>query len=173
MHVIMTADDFGASGEINEAINRAFRFGLLTEASLMVNGAATEEAICFAKENPQFSIGLHLVLTDGRSTLPPKMIPHLVDDQGNFPASPELAGFKYFFSKPCHQELKHEIEAQFERFAAIGLKLSHVDGHQHLHIHPTIFPLILPIAEEFGARGIRIPRDDLAANLGYSRSGLD
>src|SRR3990172_9610287 len=62
-----------------------------------------------------------------------------------------------------------EMNAQFERFAATGLPLSHVDGHLHMHLHPTVFRLLLPLAEKYGARGLRVTRDDLRLALRYDR----
>ena len=172
MNVIMTADDFGKSGETNQAIQQAFQYGNLTETSLMVSGEAVTDAVTFARENPGLSIGLHLVLSDGQSVLPKEKIPHLVDKDGYFSTNASIAGIKYFFSRQCHHELNLEIQAQFEKFAETGLAMSHVDGHQHLHIHPTIFKMILPLAEKYGARGIRIPHDDLFASLRFCRRGL-
>jgi predicted glycoside hydrolase/deacetylase ChbG (UPF0249 family) len=61
------------------------------------------------------------------------------------------------------------VAAQFDRFAATGLPLSHVDGHLHLHVHPAVFKLLLPLAEGYGARGVRLPRDDLSLALRYDR----
>jgi len=55
------------------------------------------------------------------------------------------------------------------RFAATGLPLSHVDGHLHLHIHPAVLDLLLPLAVRHGARGLRLPRDPLLPALAWDR----
>jgi predicted glycoside hydrolase/deacetylase ChbG (UPF0249 family) len=62
-----------------------------------------------------------------------------------------------------------EIEAQFEAFARTGLPFAHVDGHQHMHMHPMVFDALLPLAEKFVARRVRIVRDDLRLALRYDR----
>jgi hypothetical protein len=80
--LIINGDDFGISSATNRAILRAHREGVLTSASLMVNGAAFEEAVALAKEHPTLSVGLHLVLVHGKSTLPQAEIPDLVNEQG-------------------------------------------------------------------------------------------
>jgi chitin disaccharide deacetylase len=49
--------------------------------------------------------------------------------------------------------------AQFQRFAATGLPLSHVDGHRHFHVHPVVFAEVVRLALAYGARGIRLPAD--------------
>ena len=75
--LIVNADDFGASEEVNEAVIRAFKEGVLTSTSLMVTGAAAEHAVKLAKENPGLAVGIHLVTVVGRSALPHSEIPTL------------------------------------------------------------------------------------------------
>lgn len=169
LDLIVNADDFGRSTEINRAVIRAHREGILTSASLMIAGAAAGEAIELARANPTLSVGLHLVVVDGPAVLPPARIPHLVDANGRFPNQPVRLGLRYTFSKAARRELRDEIDAQFERFAATGLPLSHVDGHQHMHMHPAAFDLMLPLAHRCGARRIRIVCDDLRLALHYDR----
>ena len=169
--VIFNADDFGRSPAINAAILRAHREGVLTSASLMVTGDACAEAASLARATPTLAVGLHLVVSGGRAALSPQQIPHLVDAGGRFPDDPLRAGVRYAFLRAARQELAREIAAQFERFAATGLPLSHVDGHHHLHVHPVIFNLLLPLAQRYGARGVRVPRDDLWLALRYDRRG--
>jgi hopanoid biosynthesis associated protein HpnK len=135
----------------------------------MVTGAAFEDAVRLAYAAPTLSVGLHLVVTNGRSVLPHCEIPHLVDGDGCFFQSLLRAGLHYFFDCVVQRELEREISAQFERFAATGLPLSHVDVHQHLLVHPIVFDLVLPLVEQYGANGIRLPRDDLWLALRYDR----
>ncbi len=169
MQIILNADDFGASDSINAAIVRAHRQGVLTSASLMVTGDAAAGAAALARETPSLAVGLHVVVAGGRAALRPERIPHVVDSNGLFPDDPLRAGLYYAFSRTARAELAAEMEAQFERFAATGLPLSHVDGHMHLHIHPTILRLLLPLAERYGAQGLRLPRDDLRISMRFDR----
>lgn len=169
--IIVNADDFGRSPAINAAISQAHRAGILTSASLMVAGDAWEEAVALARANPALAVGLHLVVSGGRAVLPPTQIPHLVDAAGRFPDDPLRLGLRYTWNRVARRELAAEIAAQFERFAATGLPLSHVDGHQHLHVHPVVFNLLLPLARQYGAHGVRVPADDLGLALCYDRRG--
>lgn len=169
MQIILNADDFGGSSNINAAVMRAHREGVLTSASLMVTGAAFEEAVTLARETPTLAVGLHLVLVAGRAVLPPARIPCLVERRGRFPDDPFRLGLRYAFSRAAQAELAREMEAQFERFAATELPLSHVDSHLHMHMHPAVFDRLLPLAERYGARGIRLPRDDLRLALQFDR----
>lgn len=140
--LIVNADDFGASTSINRAVIDAHQNGILTTASLMVNGAAVSEAIALARENPKLGVGLHLSLAFGKSALDPKEIPDLVDSAGNFSNDPVAAGFKYFANRNCRAQLEKEIAAQFQKFEATGLPMDHLNGHLHFHLHPTIFGIV-------------------------------
>jgi hopanoid biosynthesis associated protein HpnK len=158
----VNADDFGRSHSINEAVIRAHREGVLTTASLMVNEPACVEAVALAKENPKLGVGLHLTLLQGHSALPPERIPGLVNSRGEFSNSPVGAGMSYFFRRNLRKQLRAEIHAQFEKFRATGLPLDHVNGHLHLHLHPTIFKILMEDAEKLGIRHLRLTRDCLA-----------
>jgi len=170
--VVLTGDDFGRSPTINAAIVRTHLNGVLTSASLAVTGESAGEAVRLARENPGLAVGLHLVLADGRPALPVAEVPHLVDSKGRFPPDPFAAGLKYFFAPGTRAELAREIEAQFRLFDATGLPLSHVDGHMNLHLHPAVLPVALRLAVGRGARGFRIPRDDLGLSLRHGRRHL-
>ena len=60
--VIVNGDDFGASLGINRGIVEAHERGVLTSASLMVDGPAAPDAVARARANPALSVGLHLEL---------------------------------------------------------------------------------------------------------------
>jgi hopanoid biosynthesis associated protein HpnK len=171
--LVVNADDFGASGSINSAVIRAHREGILTSASLMVNGAAFHEAIELAKANPRLGVGLHLTLCCGQSTLPHSQIPALVERQGHFLDSAVLAGMKYFFSPSARKQLAEEIKAQFQKFQETGLTLDHVNGHLHFHLHPTVFHLLKECFQLFRVRAVRLTRDPLSVDwpLGSGRWG--
>jgi hopanoid biosynthesis associated protein HpnK len=168
MRLIINGDDFGASKTINSAILLAHRQGVLTSASLMVTGQAVDEAVDLARRVPSLAVGLHVVLVDGLPSLSPEQIPHLVGPDGRFPASPVVAGLRCMASHAAREELRRELECQFERFSASGLLFDHVDSHMHFHIHPVVFPLVLSLAVQFGVCGLRIPRDDLSLAFRYA-----
>ena len=167
--LIVNADDFGRSHSVNEAVVRAHREGILTTASLMVNEPASDEAIARARENPKLGIGLHLTLLCGKSTLPPERIPGLVNARGEFGNRPVDVGMSYFFKHDLREQLRAEIHAQFARFRATGLPLDHVNGHLHLHLHPTIFGILMEDAASLGIRHLRLTRDCLSRSRRMAR----
>lgn len=170
--LIINADDFGFSSSVNSAVLKARRDGVLTSASLMVAGYASKEAVSIAKDDPGLAVGLHLTLSRDKSVLPKTRIPDIVDEQSCFNSDPMRASLNYFFNPKAKEQLKSEIEAQFQAFADTGLKLSHIDGHQHLHAHPIVLPIVIELAKKYGASGIRIPYDPILANFRTDRSRL-
>jgi chitin disaccharide deacetylase len=167
--LIVNADDFGRSPSINAAVVRARREGILTSASLMVNEPAFAEAVALARENPSLGVGLHLTLLCGHSALPARDIPGLVNERGEFTHSPVTAGLRYFFRPGLREQLRAEIRAQFRKFHATGLPLDHVNGHLHLHLHPTVFRLLMDDAAELRIRHLRHTRDLFWLNTRLAR----
>ena len=170
--VVINGDDFGFSSSVNHAIIEAHDRGILTSTSLMVTGAAFDEAVALAKARPALAVGLHLVLTCGQSVLSPRQIPHLVDSAGHFSNRAILAGLRYQTSRAARRELPLEICAQLEKFRTTGLALSHVDGHLHLHAYPIVLRHLVRLADEFQIRVIRLPYEDLRMNLHLDRDRL-
>lgn len=170
--LIVTGDDFGHSSDVNRAILSAHRNGILTSASLLVNGPAFEEGVELARTLPTLAVGLHLALSLSKSTLPPCEIPTLVDPEGNFSSRPTRAGWKYFLSSRATSQIEREIRAQFEKFLSTGLDCDHVDGHQHLHLHPTVLPLLVRLSAEYRVPAIRVVRENLSLNLRIDPSRL-
>ncbi|HEY5481319.1 MAG TPA: ChbG/HpnK family deacetylase, partial [Verrucomicrobiae bacterium] len=106
-----------------------------------------------------------LTLLCGHSALPPEQIPGLVNAKGEFTTNPPGAGFRYFFQSSLREPLRREIHAQFQRFHATGLPLDHVNGHLHLHLHPTVFRILMADAPQLGIKHLRLTFDPLRLNL--------
>lgn len=155
--LIVTADDFGAALAVNEAVERAHVDGILTAASLMVSGAAVEDAVTRARRLPNLGVGLHIALADAAPVLPPERIPALVGPDGRFHESMLRTALAIAASASARRQLAAEIEAQFAKFAATGLALDHVNAHKHFHLHPMIASAILRIGPKYGMKAMRAP----------------
>ena len=155
--MIVTADDFGLSEEVNEAVETAHRCGILSAASLMVAGAAAAEAIARARRLPNLHVGLHLVLVEGRPALAPERIPDLVDANGSLRTDMARLGLDLALRPRIRRQLAAEITAQFDAFSASGLVLDHVNAHKHFHLHPLVAQDIIRIGKRFGVSAIRVP----------------
>ena len=160
--LIVTADDFGAAVEVNEAVEAAHRGGILTAASLMVSGAAAEDAVARARRMPSLRVGLHLVLVEGRPVLPPESVSRLVNADGSFRRDMAAMGALFAASGAARRQLAAEIAAQFEAFRATGLALDHCNTHKHYHLHPLIAGLIVRIGRRYGLRAARVPLEPAA-----------
>lgn len=148
--LIVNADDFGYTWGVNKGIIEAYKKGIVTSASLMVNGPAAADAAQLAKENPRLGVGLHFVFTD--------------EDFKILRTIQKMIGI--VFAK----RVKKELEAQFERFQKLTGKIpDHIDSHYHLHKLPRIFPYFFEIAQEY-----KIPLRD-AGKIGYIKRffGMD
>jgi hopanoid biosynthesis associated protein HpnK len=154
-----TADDFGLSEAVNEAVERAHRSGILHAASLMVAGPAAADAVRRARKLPSLRVGLHLVVIEGPAVLPPAQIPDLVDARGQFPSDQLRLGLQYFFRPRVRRQLAAEIRAQFAAFAATGLLLDHANAHKHMHLHPTVGRLLIEVGRDFDLRALRVPAE--------------
>jgi hopanoid biosynthesis associated protein HpnK len=159
--LILTGDDFGCSALVNEAIIRQHVAGILTQASLMVNEPHAEEAARLSREHPGLCVGLHLTLCSGRAA----KCSGLTNAYGEFEVSPTKAGLRYFFRRSLVADLSAEIARQFEKFRALGFAPSYWDGHTHLHLHPTILRLTIPIACAHGFHFVRLVREPPPRNL--------
>jgi predicted glycoside hydrolase/deacetylase ChbG (UPF0249 family) len=123
-HLIVNADDFGASSGVNRGIIECHRLGILTSTSLMVTGAAVEEAVVLSRENPELAIGLHwdVVGEDERD-----------------------------FDLDDHEAVRQEFAAQLDRFSALmGQPPTHVDSHHHTHLEDGVRGLFAEMVAPLG-----------------------
>ena len=140
--LIVTADDFGLTPGVNRGILRAFQHGIVTSASLLVTGSAFEEAVNLARENPELDVGLHLTLVEEQAVLGREGLPSLVDETGRFPRTSSEFFRRAVLGRIRWGEVEREIAAQIARFQKTGLRLSHLNSHQHLHMFPPVFQIV-------------------------------
>jgi chitin disaccharide deacetylase len=160
--LIITADDFGAAPEVNDAVEAAHRSGVLTAASLMIAAPAAADAIVRARCLGSLRVGLHLTLLQGKPVLPPAAIPQLVDRDGALPSNPAVLGVRLTASRAARRQLAAEINAQFAAFSDSGLVLDHCNAHMHFHLHPLVGRLMVAIGTRFGLRAVRLPLEPAA-----------
>jgi predicted glycoside hydrolase/deacetylase ChbG (UPF0249 family) len=159
MKVIFSADDFGLTRAINAGILEAYERGLLRSASLIVTGEAAEDAVAGAAAHPGLDIGLHITLIEERPALSPAQIPSLVT-QDRFHRQRSALLLRYMLGHWNVVEAEAEITAQCDRCRGFGLAPSHIDGHQHLHLLPRLFPSVIALARRHGIRFVRTRLSD-------------
>jgi predicted glycoside hydrolase/deacetylase ChbG (UPF0249 family) len=120
-HLIVNADDFGASRGINRGIVEAHERGIVTSASLMVDRPCASEAAELAAAHPRISVGLHFE-----------------EPGGGFDAGDQAAAVA-------------ELGRQLERFGElVGREPTHVDSHHHVHRQPGALEAFAELATALG-----------------------
>lgn len=170
--LIVTADDFGMSLEVNEAVELAHRQGVLTCASLVVAGDAAQDAIDRAKRMPGLCVGLHLAMHGARTAA--KAPSPLSRDGENLDETPVRTGIAVMLSPAARRAARREFAAQFEAFRSSGLQLGYLDGHWHCHQHPAVLAMALELGKPLGLKGLRVPHEShaLACKVAGRRASL-
>jgi hopanoid biosynthesis associated protein HpnK len=164
--VIINADDFGLSPGVNRGILDAFRHGILTSTTMLVNLAGFDEAVELARQNPDLPVGIHLSLLWGAPVSAPSTVPSLVESNGHFPRSLGVLARRYFLRTLNLDDVRREFLAQIERFRQAGLNPSHVDTHKHVHCLPGVLDTLTHVVDETGIRRLRFPHEDGLQNAG-------
>lgn len=167
--LIVNADDFGLSPEVNAGVIRAHRDGILGSASLMVAEHASKAAAELARQNPALDVGLHAVACRGRSLLDASHLRGAVDASGRFLENPVLAGMRYFFDRSMRTKMTDELRAQVERHLELVGYLNHIDGHLNFHVHPLFADILIDLAVEYKVSCIRLPRERVTTTLRLRR----
>jgi hopanoid biosynthesis associated protein HpnK len=162
--LIITADDFGMSLEVNEAVEAAHRDGILTCASLVVAGRAAEDAIRRAKKLPSLGVGLHLALYGAPAQSAAEPGSRIAPDGVMLGEKPISTGTAIMLSSRVRAQARREIEAQFDAYRRSGLPLGHLDGHWHCHQHPAVLAMALELGPPLGLRAVRVPYESYAAS---------
>ena len=151
--LVVNADDFGFTPDVNQGIVEAHRGGILTATTLMANGEAFEDAVRLAADNPALDVGCHLVLIGGRSLVTGRPFPATVAQLVRALARREISPYP-------------ELAEQVRRITAAGIRPSHLDTHKHAHLAPPVLNAVARIAEEFSIRWVRRPFDFPLSALG-------
>jgi chitin disaccharide deacetylase len=145
--LVVNADDFGFTRDVNEGIVEAHRNGIVGATTLMANGAAFEHAVELAAANRELDIGCHLTLVGGQSVLDPShALPSSIPALVSALARGELRVYE-------------ELSAQVRKIRAAGIEPLHLDAHKHTHLLPPVLRAVARISREFGIRWVRRPFD--------------
>lgn len=119
----------------------------------MVAGPAAADAVRRARALPDLRVGLHLVVIEGPALLPDSA------PSGQFGSDQLQLGIDYFFRPSARRRLRAEILAQYQAFAATGLRLDHANAHKHMHLHPTVGAMLIDTGLAFGLQALRVPAE--------------
>jgi predicted glycoside hydrolase/deacetylase ChbG (UPF0249 family) len=153
--IIVNADDLGMSPAVNEATFDLMSKGRISSATIMANAPATREAARQAPKFPACSLGVHLNLTQFEPLTGGSGARLLVDERGqmsraNERARPSLARLRAVYRELC---------AQIERVASLGVSISHIDSHHHVHTGPLVFPALKEVQRRYRIRRVRLSKN--------------
>ena len=159
--LIINADDLGLSKDINEAARKCYLQNVITGVSLLACGDGFSDAVSMLKDIGKTEVGVHLVLTGRFSpcTRDFSVISSLVPG-GKFPGGYQNLASRYFTGKISSKEVYAEFGAQIKKVREAGLKVTHLDSHEHIHVLPDILEVVVNLAVEMGVPYVRLPRED-------------
>ena len=138
--LVVNADDFGFTRDVNRGIVEAHRYGILTSTTLMATGTAFDDAVRLTRENPTLDIGVHLVLV-GEPPFPVTMA-QLIRAM--------LLG---------RIRIYEQLHAQVRRILDAGLEPTHLDTHKHTHLLPPVLDAVARLSQEYKIPWVRRPFD--------------
>ncbi|MFH1715337.1 MAG: ChbG/HpnK family deacetylase [Elusimicrobiota bacterium] len=136
--IIINADDFGRTKDINEAIVKAHKEGVVTSATIMTTGKYFIEGTALANENTSLKVGLHLDLSE-----------YFVIKHGEG----RVIGYKDNTVKLG--SIEKTMKKQIKEYKDAGLEFRHMDSHYHIHLREDLLPFISGIAKEHGLETMR------------------
>ncbi len=169
--LIVNADDFGLTEGVNRAILDGHKRGIITNASLLANGGAFDAAVVASRDVEALGVGVHLNLTDGPPIADPSLVSSLLCSGGVFTGSPFAVARRVMRREMKLDEVEREWRSQIEKIVSAGIRISHLDGHKHIHLLPPLFDAAIKLAREFKIGCIRITLEPVTAGLGLFRPG--
>ena len=148
-HLIVNADDFGFTRDVNRGIVAAHQGGILTATTLMATGAQFDDAVRLAREHPALDVGCHLVLVGSAA----------------FPDS--VAGLCWALMQKRIRPYE-AFSAQVRRILDAGIVPTHLDTHKHTHLLPPVLEAVARISEDFHIPWVRRPFDFPLGSAGVS-----
>ena len=168
--LIVNADDFGLTHNVNRGILDAYRDGIVTSTTLLANGMAFESAVTASKRFHRLGIGVHLNLSEGKPVADAAKIPTLVDRGGRFHMTPARLWAGIAAGQVSLPEIEAELRAQVTKVIHAGIKPTHFDGHKHVHVLPRVSEIVIRLAREFRIPSVRCPAEQNAHAGGPRRN---
>jgi predicted glycoside hydrolase/deacetylase ChbG (UPF0249 family) len=156
--LIINADDLGADEARNAGIFEAIGAGTTTAVSLLANGPALNDALCRIRSlhGHTLSIGIHINLSEG--TPLSSNLTRLTGQDGDLLKKAQAHHLLMRQRDPAlEREIVQEMTLQIESVLAAGIEVDHLDGHQHVHVFPAVFPAAIKMVLDYKIPWMRIP----------------
>jgi predicted glycoside hydrolase/deacetylase ChbG (UPF0249 family) len=144
---------------VNRGIIEAHEAGSVTSTSLIANAPGFGEAIPLAHGAPRLGVGLHANLTVGAPIAPRAAVASLWDPatEAFYPLPRLIRRTLAGRIEPRHVAI--ECRAQLARIQKVGIAVTHIDSHRHVHLLPGIWRAVVAVARQAGVRAVRVPRE--------------
>ncbi len=155
--VIINADDLGADVPRNEGVVEAIRAGTVTSVSILANGPALEDALQRIRpfDHSKVSFGIHCNISEGGPLAGGLRI--LTGPDGCFMKKAAAHQLLMHGGAAIEAEIARELDMQIEVLKGAGLRLTHIDGHHHVHVFPAAIKAVCATARKHNIPWIRIP----------------
>ena len=171
--LIVNADDYGLTEGVCRAILRGHREGIVTSTSALVIGPAFDRCAPWLSDAPDLGVGVHLALVgEDPPLLSAAEIPTLVDRSGRLHLSWRRFLPRVVARRIDPADVEREMTAQYERALAAGIRPTHLDTHQHLHLWPGVGDVLTRLALLWGVPAVRVTRSLGRAPVGRAVNAL-
>ena len=154
-YLIITADDYGMSRAVNDAIEYGMSAGIITSTNVMTNMPLYEEAKDLKNKFPDVSVGLHWTLSGaGKPVSPVHQVPTLVNEKGDFFSYAEFRR-RYRKGQIKNEDILIELKNQFERYYNLMGMPDYWNTHQNTHVDFNIYNLFVSLASELKIPAMR------------------
>jgi predicted glycoside hydrolase/deacetylase ChbG (UPF0249 family)/2-polyprenyl-3-methyl-5-hydroxy-6-metoxy-1,4-benzoquinol methylase len=166
--LVVNADDYALTEGVCRGVLEAHRRGIVTSTSVLAVGRAFARCGPWLRDAPGLGVGVHLAAVgEDAPVLEARQIPSLVDDRGRLPRTWRDFTARWLARRIDPADLAREFEAQVATVAELGVPLTHLDTHQHLHLLPDVAEIVLGLARRARIEAVRVPR-----SRGLRRGGL-
>jgi len=165
--LIVNADDYGLTPGVSRAILDAHRHGVVTSTSALALAPGFAPTARWLADTEGIGVGAHLALVgEDPPLLSAREIPTLVDRRGRLDLSWRRFLPRAAAGRVDADDMRRELGAQLEAIAAAGLRPTHLDSHQNLHLWPSVRDVLLELGDRAGVRVIRITRSAARSAVG-------
>lgn len=154
--LIINADDLGFNQTANEAISKCLDAGVITSSTIMAAGRAIDGVKEIVMQHPEASFGVHLCLDEVR----PISAIEVFAKYGGLDSNDIFIKGWYKDLKPNNELVEaiyEEWRAQIEHILSLGMPISHLDSHHHVHSLPYLKEVLLRLSHEFKINKVRLP----------------
>ncbi|MDH3947341.1 MAG: ChbG/HpnK family deacetylase [Gammaproteobacteria bacterium] len=162
-YLIVNADDYGYFDCVSRGILESARHGIVTATGIFATSANFNEHAGRLADVDSLDIGVHLNITD-QAPLTAAMRKKLSRWAGQFPGKYTVAR-AVLSGAISSRDVKLEWQAQIERCLEQGLNIAFLNSHEHIHMLPSLFPVVQELAAEYDILHVRFPTSELFRDL--------